>query len=107
MTTPEDEPPSHLEAARLRLGDTPAALWWAYFGLGGTATPLEFGAFLSGQTRPGSSDHDRLSCRSMSDLPNSARTAPSHTSIHGERSDTRSLALINNAGPSYFRDGLG
>ena len=62
MTTPEDEPPSIFEAARLRLGITPAALWWAYFGLGGTATPLEFGAFLSGQTRPGSSDHDRLSC---------------------------------------------
>jgi hypothetical protein len=49
------------EAARQQLGLTPAALWWAYFGLGGTATPLEFGGFLSGETQPDRGDHDRLS----------------------------------------------
>lgn len=49
------------EAARLELRLTPAALWWAYFELGGTATPLEFGAFLSGATQPGRGDHERLS----------------------------------------------
>ena len=35
-------------------------LWWAYFGLGGNATPLQLRDFLTGATRPGRPDHDRL-----------------------------------------------
>lgn len=35
-------------------------LWWAYFALGGNATPLQLTAFLAGVARPKRRDHDRL-----------------------------------------------
>ena len=50
-----------LEAARQQAGLTPADLWWAYFGLGGTATPLQLASFLNGLAEPGPIDHDLLS----------------------------------------------
>jgi hypothetical protein len=50
-----------LEAARQQAGLTPAGLWWAYFGLGGTATPLQLAGFLNGLAEPGPIDHDLLS----------------------------------------------
>ena len=35
-------------------------LWWAYFALGGNATPTEVRAILTGDSRPGRLDHDML-----------------------------------------------
>jgi hypothetical protein len=49
------------ESARQRAGLTPVALWWAYFALGGNATPIKFAAFLNGEIHPARRDHDLLS----------------------------------------------
>ena len=53
--------PTIFEAARLHAGLGRADLWWAYFALGGNATPIEFGLFLTGEATPGRHDHDVLS----------------------------------------------
>jgi len=49
------------ESARQRSGLSPAALWWAYFALGGQATPLQLAAILQGEVAPSPHDHDLLS----------------------------------------------
>ena len=58
---PHPGPGTIFEAARHHAGLGRAELWWAYFGLGGNATPIEFGLFLSGEVTPGRHDHDVLS----------------------------------------------
>jgi hypothetical protein len=49
------------EAARQQSGLSPAGLWWAYFALGGAATPLQLAAILDGEVAPTRRDHDLLS----------------------------------------------
>ena len=49
-----------IETYRQQAGMTPEALWWAYFALGGNATPNAVGGYLSGETQPGRTDHDLL-----------------------------------------------
>jgi hypothetical protein len=58
---PEPEEATLFESARQRSGLSPAALWWAYFALGGQATPLQLAAILQGEANPNPHDHDLLS----------------------------------------------
>ncbi len=53
-------PESTIDTYRQQAGMTSEALWWAYFALGGNATPNAVDRFLSGHTRPGRTDHDLL-----------------------------------------------
>lgn len=50
-----------LESARRQAGLSRAALWWAYFALGGEATPLQLAAILDGDVVPSRRDHALLS----------------------------------------------
>ena len=52
--------PAMFERCRLAARLTEVELWWAYFALGGEATPSQFAGFLHGTERPGPLDHDRL-----------------------------------------------
>jgi hypothetical protein len=49
-----------LDQARQRAQLSPAELWWAYFALGGTATPLDLEAILAGTETASRIDHDLL-----------------------------------------------
>jgi hypothetical protein len=51
---------SLVETYRRRADLAPGELWWAYFALGGNATPHTVGRYLDGELRPGRADHDRL-----------------------------------------------
>lgn len=48
------------DQARQRAQLSPAELWWAYFALGGTATPLDLEAILAGTETASRIDHDLL-----------------------------------------------
>ncbi len=49
-----------LDAYRRRAGFTPSELWWAYFTLGGNATPRTVARYLAGSIEPHRTDHDLL-----------------------------------------------
>jgi hypothetical protein len=51
---------SMIEAFRQHADLTPDDLWWAYFALGGNATPHTVAGFLNGHAQPGRTDHDLL-----------------------------------------------
>jgi hypothetical protein len=49
-----------MDAYREQADLTPDELWWAYFALGGNATPRTVAGYLNGDAVPGRSDHDVL-----------------------------------------------
>jgi hypothetical protein len=51
---------TQLDAARRMLGAAIADLWFAYFGLGGTATPNQIAAYLRGESALDPMQHDVL-----------------------------------------------
>jgi hypothetical protein len=51
---------SLIETYRRQADLAPSELWWAYFALGGNATPAMVGHYLDGDLQPGRADHDRL-----------------------------------------------
>jgi hypothetical protein len=53
-------PTSVIETYRRQADLTPSELWWAYFALGGNATPHTIDEILNGAIQPGRSDHDHL-----------------------------------------------
>ncbi|TMK83596.1 MAG: hypothetical protein E6G57_15745 [Actinobacteria bacterium] len=48
------------DEARRNVGLSQDDLWMRYFGLGGSAMPVEFEAYVVGALAPGQGDHDML-----------------------------------------------
>lgn len=55
-----EEPGGDLDRGRREVDLSMAELWWAYFALGGNATPTEVRAMVTGLRRPERLDHDIL-----------------------------------------------
>ncbi len=53
-------PGAVLEAARVQAGMEPAAVWFAYFALGGMEPPQVVQAILEGRVAPSRADYDLL-----------------------------------------------
>lgn len=53
-------PPVTIERFRLSAQMSKTQLWWAYFALGGNATPGQLDGFLSGETPMVAHDYDLL-----------------------------------------------
>jgi hypothetical protein len=51
---------STLHAGFLASGLSLSQLWFSYFGLGGNATQLQLGRFVSGEDDPGAHEHDLI-----------------------------------------------
>lgn len=56
----DGEPGGELDRGRREVDLSMADLWWAYFALGGNATPTEVSAMVTGRSRPERMDHDIL-----------------------------------------------